>query len=702
MLCAFPRKQFYFTQAADRVELFLLVNHLYLVNQEASQIINSHSPSPEVCGMDGFMIETSPLILIVEDAPEDRAVYKRHLSRAGNLRCEIQEAASAESAVEICRHQMPDCLLLDLHLPDLNGLDVLNAIAREAGPLACGIIFLAGAGDTELVVEAMKQGPYDYLKKSWITGELLRRAVANAIEKAEMRRELIAYRREIAEKNLAIERQTAESERGMAERQQIEENLHEREQMIQSLINTVPTGIYIFDIIENRTVFANPEMVSFLGYKPEEIETKGLSVLDGLMHPEDQLRLAGHFAGLAEAPDGTVREFEYRMRHRRGKWCWFISRDLVFKRSHDGRLQQILGTAEDITERKQIEEERERLLECERTARETAEAASRTKDEFLAAVSHELRSPLNAILGWVRVLMKGNLKPEAQTHALEVIEGSAQAQQVLIEDLLDTARIISGKMKLETRPVNLIGVIEAAASVVRPAVEAKGIELNLRLDCNNQVTGDSDRLQQVIWNLLANAVKFTPQGGRIEVSLQREGPYVQAIVSDNGQGIKPDILPYVFDRFRQGNDSDARRFGGLGLGLALVRHLIELHGGNVSAESSGEGQGATFTINLPVRAIRGDVVNGRAGEWESGRVGEWESGRVGEWESGRGGEWESGRVGEWESGRVGEWGSERVGEWESGRKSINISQSPAPSLSHSPTPPLSHSPTLRPPGAGCR
>lgn len=262
--------------------------------------------------------------------------------------------------------------------------------------------------------------------------------------------------------------------------------------------------------------------------------------------------------------------------------------------------------ARDITERKQAQAEREVLLAEEHRLREAAEAANRAKDEFVAVVSHELRSPLNAMLGWARVLQSQQpLDPATLSQAIDVINRNIDLQRQLIDDLLDTARIVSGKLKLEVEPLNLVTVIEEALDVVRPAAEAKGVELYAVIAASEeQVTGDPARLQQVIWNLLSNAVKFTPKGGRVELRLERADPYVRITVSDTGRGIAPELLPYLFNRFRQADSSSTRRHGGLGIGLALVKHLVELHGGEVRAESPGEGQGATFTVDLPIRAVR--------------------------------------------------------------------------------------------------
>ncbi|HMF58208.1 MAG TPA: ATP-binding protein, partial [Pyrinomonadaceae bacterium] len=246
-----------------------------------------------------------------------------------------------------------------------------------------------------------------------------------------------------------------------------------------------------------------------------------------------------------------------------------------------------------------------RLFERETVARSEAEAASRAKDEFLATLSHELRTPLTAMLGWTSLLRSGNLAEGVNEQALEIIERNARMQSQLIEDILDVSRIITGKLNLKVQPVELSQIIESAANTVRPAVEAKAIDLRLDLDARaGVISGDPTRLQQVVWNLLSNAVKFTPQGGRIEVRLKRIGACVQMLVTDTGAGIGRSFLPFVFDRFRQADSTTTRTHGGLGLGLAIVRHVVEMHGGTVEAVSEGEGKGATFIVSLPVVALR--------------------------------------------------------------------------------------------------
>ncbi len=260
----------------------------------------------------------------------------------------------------------------------------------------------------------------------------------------------------------------------------------------------------------------------------------------------------------------------------------------------------------EIRVRQWAEEERAQLLVREQQARRQAEEANRIKDEFLATLSHELRTPLNAILGWAQVLRSGKVDVPTTARALEAIERNARAQAQLISDLLDVSRIITGKLRLELRPVELPRILDAALDAVRPAAAAKGIHLHVDPgEVSGPFVGDPDRLQQVFWNLLSNAIKFTPQGGTVEARLRHtpEGnpPMAELTVSDTGIGVRPDFLPYVFDRFRQAEGTTTRHHGGLGLGLSIVRHLVELHGGTVAVDSPGEGQGAAFTVSLPVR-----------------------------------------------------------------------------------------------------
>jgi PAS domain S-box-containing protein len=276
-------------------------------------------------------------------------------------------------------------------------------------------------------------------------------------------------------------------------------------------------------------------------------------------------------------------------------------------RSRDGRIVGVVLVFRDVSERRRAEQdkqaaanERERLLDSERAARSEAERANRLKDEFVATLSHELRTPLNAILGWVRVLQMTPADEKTLRQALDVIDRQTRLQAQLISDLLDMSRILSGKMHLEVQSVDLGEILEAAMEAVRPALEARRIELRKELEPVPRIVADPARMQQILWNLLANAVKFTHEGGRVAVSVRSREGYAEISVSDTGKGIQPDFLAHVFERFRQAEGTPSRRFGGLGLGLAIVKQLVELHGGSIAVTSEGEGRGATFLVRLPV------------------------------------------------------------------------------------------------------
>ena len=272
-----------------------------------------------------------------------------------------------------------------------------------------------------------------------------------------------------------------------------------------------------------------------------------------------------------------------------------------------GELVSVLSLVLDVTARKLAEEERAALLLREREARRHAEEADRLKDEFLATLSHELRTPLTSILGWSSMIRSGEVEGRNVARAIETIERNARSQARLIDDLLDVSRIITGNLRLELNPLNLASILDAGLDALRPTADAKGIRLRKEFESGDYlVKGDPNRLRQVIWNLVSNAVKFTPRGGIISIGLERVDSYVRLTVCDTGEGIPKEFLPYVFDRFRQAEGSISRRQGGLGLGLAVVRHLVELHGGNVSAESGGHNQGSTFTVDLPLAVERRD------------------------------------------------------------------------------------------------
>ncbi|HYY98037.1 MAG TPA: PAS domain S-box protein [Pyrinomonadaceae bacterium] len=370
-----------------------------------------------------------------------------------------------------------------------------------------------------------------------------------------------------------------------------EELLRRKRELLKATLDSLPGIFYMFDGA-GRFLRWNTNLERVTGYTSEEIAL--MTPLD-FFEGEDRLlieeRIGEVFStGHSTAEAALVTKAGARAPH------FFTGSRFNF-----GGVECLIGMGVDITERKRAEDERASLLERERRARREAEEANRLKDEFLATLSHELRTPLTAILGWSRLLRGGGVNTEAAERALESIERNADAQKQLIDDILDVSRIVSGKLRLDVRPVSVVSVIEAAVDAVRPAADAKGIELGVDIGSRmGALNADPSRLQQVVWNLLSNAVKFTRRGGRVEVSAERLDDAVRVRVSDTGRGIEPDFLPYVFDRFRQADSSTTRTHGGLGLGLSIVRHIVESHGGTVTAESGGKGLGATFTVTLPV------------------------------------------------------------------------------------------------------
>ena len=355
---------------------------------------------------------------------------------------------------------------------------------------------------------------------------------------------------------------------------------------------------------EGRVTFMNHIAELLTGWRHENASMRPLADVFNIINeqkrqtvenPAPQMMREGQIVSSAShtaltARDGTERPIDYSeapIKDAKGKTVGAV---LVFR---------------DITKRKQEEEERSRLLASERAARREAEEVSRLKDEFLATVSHELRTPLISINGWTQLLREGRISGEQAERALESIERNAKSQTQLVNDLLDVSRIITGKMRLDVGPLRLGSVIEAAVESVRPSAEAKDIRLSVLLNpAVDTISGDAERLQQAVWNLLSNAIRFTQKGGRVQVRLERVDSHVEITVADNGRGIKPEFLPHVFDRFRQEEGGTDRQHGGLGLGLAIVRQLVELHGGTVHADSAGLGQGATFTITLPAIPVR--------------------------------------------------------------------------------------------------
>ncbi|HJU57089.1 MAG TPA: PAS domain-containing sensor histidine kinase, partial [Pyrinomonadaceae bacterium] len=343
------------------------------------------------------------------------------------------------------------------------------------------------------------------------------------------------------------------------------------------LLNTAPCGFLSFTD-DGHVVQANATLLELLGYESGELVGRHL---ESLLPVASRIFYQTHLFPLLKLHD-RVDEVYFSLRSSGGAEIPVLVN--AVRRERGGFVVNDCVLM-PVRQRNQYEDE---ILHAKRVAEE----AARAKDEFLATVSHELRTPLTAILGWARMLQGGTLDEPTAVRALDAIERNAESQNQLIGDLLDFSRIISGKMRLDVGRVELASVVEAAIDVVSLAADAKGIRLQTTLDPKaGPVSGDRERLQQVMWNLLSNAVKFTPKGGRVQVRLARINSSVEISISDTGQGISPEFLPYVFDRFRQADQTTTRRQAGLGLGMAITKHLVELHGGTIRAESPGEGQG---------------------------------------------------------------------------------------------------------------
>jgi PAS domain S-box-containing protein len=382
----------------------------------------------------------------------------------------------------------------------------------------------------------------------------------------------------------------------------------------QTLVEQIPAVIFMAFLDRGISeAYISPQIESILGFSQQEWLNDPVRWYNQI-HPDDRVRWSTEAAGLFIS--GKPLQSTYRIMARAGHVVWFRC-EAKMVRHDDGRPWFIHGVAFDISDLKRSEESLKKAHDelemrvqqrtaAEQKARAEAEVANRLKDEFLATVSHELRTPLHTMFGWVQLLRSGGLDGINTQHAVEVIERNLRLQRQIVDDILDVSHIITGKLRIETAPVELSLVIEAAVDSMHPAADAKGINLQVVFDPKaNIVFGDAGRLQQVVWNLISNAIRFTPQEGCVQIRTEHKGSQVEIKVIDTGSGIKPEFLPHVFDRFRQEDSSITRAQGGLGLGLSIVRHIVELHGGTVMAENRSDAQGAIFTVRLPL-AVAGE------------------------------------------------------------------------------------------------
>src|SRR6478672_8076662 len=621
-------------------------------------------------------------ILHVDDNETNRYVVNKTLVRAG---FEVKEAATGEAGLQLVIEYLPDLIILDVRLPDINGFEICRRI--KANPITASIPVLhlsASFVESKDKVQGLEGGADGYLAQPVEPIELLAtvRALLRIREAEEasliLAREwqitfdaisdgvcLLDQVGRILRANQAMSHllnkplsdltgsfyQTLMQEQlkcpEVASLTQVKET-HQRqteelqcgEQWLSITIDPVLNGRGVFtgavcivtdisdrkgadaalqvseerfrllleNVLDYAIIILDPDAKivrwsagaeGIFGYQEAEILGKSTSILftpEDLAAHQDQLELEKAIA------EGRAEDERW---HRRQDNTRFWGSGIVTPlRDQTGQLKGFSKILRDNTEQKRIEDERTQLLIREQEARATAEATNRMKDEFLATLSHELRSPLNSMLGWLRLLNTRKFDEATTAKAMETIERNAKAQAQLVEDLLDVSRIVQGKLSLQVRPIDLTHLIETVLENIRPAADAKSIQMKSLLDPSiGKVSADADRLQQVLWNLLTNAIKFTPKEGCVQVRLQQVNTSVEIIVADTGQGIKPEFLPYVFDRFRQGDSSITRAYSGLGLGLAIVRHLVELHGGTVGVESQGKDQGATFIVKLPLIPI---------------------------------------------------------------------------------------------------
>ncbi|AMV20817.1 response regulator [Planctomyces sp. SH-PL14] len=496
----------------------------------------------------------TPRILVVDDNPATLYSTTRILRGAGFA---VTEAETGQDAYRRALEGV-DLVVLDVNLPDIDGFTVCRMLRENPTTAHLPIVHLSATFvTTSHKVTGLESGADGYL--------------THPIEPPVL----------VATVNAFLRARRAESERRASD------------ERFRAIFENALNGVAILD---DRLVCrdANPALCGLLLVDREALIGR---VVTDFVAEERQGEIAAIRHELSEnlAWRGTL-----PLRRSDGTPVYL---ECSLSQYHEPGLR--LAIVNDVTDRLRHEQEREELLASERAARGEAERANRLKDDFLATLSHELRTPLNAIVGWSQLLRMGSSTPAELNEGLEAIERNSHAQSQMIADLLDISRITSGKIRLDVEAIDPAAFVEAALSAVRPAADAKEIRLIQTLSAAaGPILGDPSRLQQVLWNLVNNAVKFTPRGGRVQVSVRRVNSHVEIRVADNGRGIEKTLLPLVFERFRQGDGTSTREHGGLGLGLAIARQIVEMHGGTIEAESEGDGKGATFIVRVPVSSVR--------------------------------------------------------------------------------------------------
>lgn len=506
-------------------------------------------------------------ILIVDHSPVDRQTYQQYLSQAGEINPRFLHADSGLSALQICQDSSLHAVLLSSDLVDFSALELLTKIE----PFLPIVVIVP---DISIANQFLQSGAKDYILKNQITPEVLQHTLESAILRQQFQ-------------NPDLTQQLRQTQIA----------LRQSEERLRLALEVAHMGAWEWDLVTGALSWS-PNYAELVGLDPNHCPTT-LEGWEATIHPHDRAQAQTRLDDALRSGDNLHNE--YRIIKPTGEIRWLNCRGQI-ERNQQGTPIRILGVTQDVTEMKRQEIHRSRLLKQEKAARVEAETANQNKDEFLAVVTHELRTPLNAILGWAKLLRTRNLDSDSIDRALETIERNAESQSQLIEDLLDVSRIIRGRLALKLMAVNLYAVLSAAIEGVKPSAEAKQLQIDFNaVDLDATISGDPKRLQQIFLNLLTNAIKFTPQGGKIIVQLTSNDTTAQIRVVDTGIGIQSDFLPHVFDRFRQ-DQSNAASEQGLGLGLAIVRQLVELHQGSISVASAGENQGTTFTVCFPLKS----------------------------------------------------------------------------------------------------